>query len=142
MKKFIALLFLFFFCFSFSITAIRFLWVRMYPRTFEKNFLDSKTRYIVLGPSNGVDAWNDSIIPFSRNLCGGANSLGACYNVLKWTTEYNQLQVDTIILCASFVAMVYSSLLCLASAMPVAFSLCPLQYAGEVSKYVTPCSMA
>ena len=109
MKKFLIIICLFFFVLTVIIASIRFSWINKYPLVFENNFIDSFTNTIVLGPSNGVFAWNDTIIPFSRNLCGSANSLGACYNILKWSTEYKRVQADTIIICASFVAMVYNN---------------------------------
>lgn len=107
MKKFVLVVTLFWMFFFGIIGGIRFSWLHFAPNFMAKNFISPETHTIVLGPSNGLYAWNDSIIPHSRNLCMQGNSLGSCYSMLKRVVECNDSQIDTVVLCASAVAMAY-----------------------------------
>lgn len=106
MRKFVIIQFLFWTSFFCVIGLIRFVWIKTFPLHVAKIPIEDSINSIVLGPSNGEFAWNDSIIPHSRNLCGTANSLGACNNTLKMINVEN---VDTVLLCASIVAILYQS---------------------------------
>lgn len=107
MKKFI-FLFLMFIGLCCCITlALRAVWVRTAPLTLKRNFIGNDIHYLVLGPSNGESAWNDKVIKHSYNLCASGTSFGSCYNKLKWVSEYNDNQVDTVVLCASMMSFLY-----------------------------------
>lgn len=107
MRRFVKLFILFWLVFISVMCCIRTAWIHLKPVFVEKNVLDKKIHTIVLGPSNGECAWDDSIISGSKNLCASAMSFGGALNNLKWATEYNENAPDTIILCASLVTLVY-----------------------------------
>ena len=115
MKRFIVLFLCFCFLYCSIILSVRAYWIHNAPSFLNRNFINHDIHTVVLGPSNGQDAWNHSIIPCSRNFCDAGDSNGSCYNKLKWICEYNDNQVDTIVLCASFVAFIYKPDSCLQS---------------------------
>ena len=82
-------------------------WVTTAPSRLERNIIDQDVHTLVIGPSNGELAWNDSIIPHSLNLCNSGVSLGVSYNSLKWVMDYNDVQIDTVIVCAGFASFIY-----------------------------------
>lgn len=97
------------------IISVRAYWIYNAPSYLIRNFINHDIHTVVLGPSNGQDAWNDSIIPHSRSFCDAGDSHGTCYNKLRWISEYNDNQVDTIVLCASIIAFIYKPDSCLQS---------------------------
>ncbi len=82
-------------------------WVTTAPSRLERNVIDSDVHTVVLGASSGEHAWNDSIIPHSINLCNSGVSLGVSYNSLKWIEGYNNVQIDTVIVCSGFASFIY-----------------------------------
>ena len=107
MKKFIFSFFIFLLLFFLFNLSFRTLYFKTLPSRLAKNILDKDIRTVVIGPSNGEFAWNDTIIKHSKNLCSPAKSLHGCYSSLKWVEEYNEAEIDTIILCASFLGFIY-----------------------------------
>ncbi len=101
MKRYLSFSFLFVLLYIGIILSIRILWVSTTPYLLKKDFIKNDVNTVVLGPSHLECAWNDAIIPHSLNLCASGNSLGACYNKLKWVVEYNENSIDTVVLgCA------------------------------------------
>ena len=107
MKRFVFVFICFGILYFAMIASIRVLWVQTAPLRLERNFINEDIHTVVLGPSNGQFGWNDSIIPHSCNFCASGSSLGVSYSTLKWITEYNDNQVDTIVLCASIFPFAY-----------------------------------
>ena len=109
MKDFIRLFCLFWILIFILVGLLRVIWINEAPILQERNHFSGRINKLVLGPSNGEEAWVDSIIPNSLNFCKAALTMGGTMNRLKWMLEYNSVQVDTLIVCASWVAMVYQS---------------------------------
>lgn len=109
MKKFILLFVVFILLFCVINISLRIVYYYSKPSLLLKNQIEKNTSTIVLGPSNGECAWNDSIIGNSINLCRSGQSLGGSYSALRWAVEYNNAEIDTIVLCASLIGIVYNS---------------------------------
>ena len=88
---------------------IHFVWVKATPKRLEQNFISSDISTVVLGSSNGGCSWVDYLIPHSRNFCGLARTMNGCYNTLKWIVEYNEHQIDTVLLCANLQGILYQN---------------------------------
>ena len=106
MKRFILLFCLFWGLYCIFIGSFRILWIRTAPNYLKHNFISNDIHSIVLGASTGACAWDDNIIPNSRNFCDAGTSLSSSYNKLKWIIEYNEHQIDTVLLCACPVSLV------------------------------------
>ena len=106
MRKFLLVFCSFWFLYFCMIGSIRFYWIKSAPRMLNQDFISSDIHSVVLGASTGACAWNDTLIPHSRNYCDAGTSLASSYNKLKWITEYNREQVDTILLCACLVSFI------------------------------------
>ena len=115
MRRFLKLICIFCFLYCGIILSVRAFWIYNAPSYLNRNFINHDIHTIVLGPSNGATAWNDSLIPHSRNFCEWGDSHATCYNKLRWISEYNDTQVDTIVLCASYVSFLYKPDSCLQS---------------------------
>lgn len=108
LKKFIFLFLTFCLLYVSMMAAAKAFWVTTAPGRLERNVIDKDVHTLVIGPSNGEHAWNDSIIPHSCNLCNSGVSLGVGYNSLKWVMEYNDdIHIDTVIVCAGFASFIY-----------------------------------
>ncbi|MBR5074770.1 MAG: hypothetical protein IKX26_06030 [Bacteroidales bacterium] len=108
MKKFLLYAGIFWIAFFALIISLRCLWIRYAPSFLERGFIGKDIHYVVAGPSNAQFAWNDRIIPHSKNLCFTALSMGACYNTVKWAVEYNGTKIDTVCLGASFIGILFN----------------------------------
>lgn len=93
----------------FSIVAIsRGLWYGVFPELLERNTIKSDVHTIVIGASNGERTWDDSVIPYSRNLSSAARSYLSNLTALRYAMEYNdKCSIDTVILCANFPSFLY-----------------------------------
>lgn len=108
LKKFIFLFLTFCLLYMSMMAAAKAFWVTTAPDRLERNVIDSDVHTLVLGPSSGEHAWNDSIIPHSVNLCNSAVSLGVSYNSLKWVEDYNDnVHIDTVVLSIGFASFIY-----------------------------------
>ena len=109
MRKFLIVVSLFIFLFVVTNLFLRLIYYQSIPYLLLNNQIDKNTRIVVLGSSNGEFAWNDSIIKNTKNLCLSAQSFNGCYSKLRWTLEYNDTQIDTVVLCSSLVGIGYFS---------------------------------
>ena len=109
MRKFILLFCLFWCLYSIFIGSFRLYWIKTAPNYLKHDFIDSNIHSVVLGASTGACAWNDDLIPHSYNFCASGTNLSSCYNKLRWITEYNEYQVDTVLLCACLVSFVHQN---------------------------------
>jgi len=106
LKRFIFVFLTFCFLYLAMVAAAKTIWVITAPNRLQRNYIESGIHTVVLGPSNGECSWNDSIIHHSKNLCNSGVSLGVSYNSLKWIVEYNEVQIDTVVVCAGFASFV------------------------------------
>lgn len=86
---------------------VRLVWIDHTVKTIPKNVLTGDIHTIVIGASNGECAWNDSILPRTRNLCYSGFTNAAIYNSLRWAVEYNDAPIDTVLLCINVPSLLY-----------------------------------
>lgn len=86
---------------------IRLLWINHTVRAYPVNVIPGDVHTIVIGASNGECAWNDSILPGTRNLCYSGYTHAAIYNSLRWAVEYNDAPVDTVLFCINVPSLIY-----------------------------------